>query len=150
MPVLKRDLPTRFNVAALRRLASDPRLGSELGILEVRGKLTLLEADVGRRIGQIYSRHDKALGARRTPKPPSLEIGLGRSPGLHEDDGERRRSERAGIDFDALQWLLRPYGAVAADVVTLCVDDRPVPPFRLPAVGRCLRGLAKPLLGRHA
>jgi hypothetical protein len=141
----------RIDIAAIRKATLDPRFGSQLGKLEVCGALTQLEADVGRRIGAIYHRHDKAIGSRRNPKPASFEVGLGKSPEATESARERDLAEMAREDFDALAWLLKPYGTSVRDaLVRLCVDDRAVAPYVLPDGRQAGIALARQAASRQA
>jgi hypothetical protein len=123
----------------LRALARDPQSGSELGLLVIQGLLDPSEADAGRKVAEIYSRYDRAMGTRRNANAAPLE----RSPRGREQDeteSEAARSTVAARRYDDLQSAIALcLRGVRPALVELCVANHECPPGWFPDVLRSLR-----------
>lgn len=112
----------------MRRLSKDPILETQVGRLLFLEELTIEQARVAWKIGEIYGRYDRAMGRRRAAASPSYEVGRGRDTVTQESGDEAERSQTAMRKFGALQaeirvlWPRRP-GALRQALERLCVDD---------------------------
>jgi hypothetical protein len=121
----------------IRAVARDPRYGTEIGRLNLRGDITDGQAAAGLRIAEVYGANDWAMGRRRTSASPSYEIGLARGGGAGGEicespepsrncrcpacnAAERVRQARRAYDelIRAIPARIRPL------IEAVCVDDR--------------------------
>lgn len=147
------DSEPRYSPAAIKRLAdgaiaaaSDPRLGSAVGLMLLRGKLTTRQAAAAWRYAEVRADYLRAVEAPRC-KTASLERGQrGEEPDEASAAGEaldkaRQRSERRFIRVSA---ILDGQGAQARQAVEAlcCQDIQPQTHEALLAVRTALDALA--------
>lgn len=125
----------------------DPIHGSQLGNLSHHHKLTDTQFTAANRVGQVYGRFERTIGARRNMQSPSYEMGFaGKSfEGQRRADLDEAEEARAAREaFDKLKEALKPYPReVRNRLEQLCVEDQAIGPTDLPQVCDVLDHLAE-------
>lgn len=120
------------------QLSMDPRLGTELGRLNlVQGELNAEQVAVGHRIAAIYGAYERLHGRRRSVVSPSYQMGYGRSP---EGDCDEATAQRIDADWKRVQENIPPWGRAVLE--QLCVEDRAISPAQFGTVRQMLDRLA--------
>jgi hypothetical protein len=125
----------------------DPIHGSQLGRLSHHRRITETQFTAAHRVGQVYGRFERTIGARRNMRSPSYEMGFaGKSfEGQRRADLEEAEEARAAKEaWDKLQGALTPYPKdVRNRLEQLCVEDQSIGPTDLPDVCLVLDHLAE-------
>lgn len=112
----------------------DPILGSQAGILCVRGHITARQLSTVDYVARVYGRFEfyQAPG-RRQAQSPSYQAGYSRSAG----SGAQNEIAAAGAsaEFHQLQRIIDSFPLGARDVLErLCIDDSHIPQLLLPGL----------------
>jgi hypothetical protein len=131
---------------SIRKFASDPRQGSELGRLEMEGVLTPAEAAAGQRYAEIVGRYERLVGFR-SRHPSSVDY-LGGSSRydtyVRSDEEADDLVRRAKKDYDEARLLIPPYPSAAHRIIDeVCCNDREINPSCYPGLIDVLDNLAK-------
>jgi hypothetical protein len=141
------DSQIRRIVQAGLEMSLDPVLGSQAGILRMRGKISDKQLSTVEYIGRVYGRFEWCMQAplRRT-KSPSYD-GAIRAARADQRDFEEVAQE-ASAEFNALQNCIPVFPREAREVIeSLCVDDQHVPDYQLEDLKRLLDRIAVELRG---
>lgn len=117
-----------LRVEAVRSL-QNPLWGSQLGVLNLAGEITIFQLEAGRRWGNLARQYQKALGAKGI-RPVSLEL-VGATHDFDPDSREgvelAETEQRICECFeDALKALYDSGRAAVFSVRQLCEEDRPL------------------------
>ena len=119
----------------------NPQLGSEMGRLAFHGQITVVEAEAGSMVAEIYARYERSLGLRRSAARPSFTMNFDGPDFTEETEIDVLRARRARRHYDKLQKLI-PSAKARAILEQLCVDDQPIGPIDLMDARILLRRLA--------
>jgi hypothetical protein len=131
---------------SVRKFASDPRQGSELGRLEMEGVLTPAEAAAGQRYANLVGRYEHLVGFG-SRHPSSVDYLGGSSPydpSVRSDEEADDLVRRAKKDYDEARLLIPPYPSAAHRIIDeVCCNDREINPSCYPGLIAVLNKLAK-------
>jgi len=135
----RKQQETQHSPAAIKRmidgaisLAHDPRLGTVLGVMLIKGDVNARQAGAGWQWAEIAHDYYSAIGA--TPlhvRPISLERGArGEAPDLETPAGEAmtERDKRAVKRFDRAFLILQSQGHDAATICRRLCEGRGIAP----------------------
>jgi hypothetical protein len=156
----------RLRSAAIAAV-EDARLGSEVGKLSLHGELSATQASAAFRIAQIYGRFERYRDLRRSVGSPSYMVA---SSDIADDNKEfeaitpemlarsmaeellepeqladlEQRVDAADKRFLKLQGFMKVFPSnMRSAIEQLCVEDRPVNPGMIDAIGMALDEAAK-------
>src|SRR5262249_37886089 len=124
----------------VKAVGNDPRGGSQLGRLVLRGELTEGQEQAGKHIARIYANFERSHGRTRFALPAAYtrfiestpeELAEQRVRSDFEEEDRQARQERLALKAERrmrkLQECIDLYGPRAREALeTLCVDDKPL------------------------
>jgi hypothetical protein len=101
----------------------DPILGSQAGILCLRGHITSRQLSTADYVGSVYGRFEYYSGQKRRTRSPSYQSGAAGAP-----SGKQGTEADARDEFHALQDAIKIFSPEARDTLErVCVDDQHIP-----------------------
>lgn len=148
----RNETETRYSPAAIKRmtdgavgLAHDPRLGTVIGLMLLRGDINARQAGAGWQWAEIAADYYSAIGA--TPlhiRPVALERGArGEAPDIDTPAGEaiNERDRRIVRRFDRAFLILQSQGHAAATACRRLCEGRGIAPDTYEARVMAIRAL---------